>query len=83
MYNVIVIGAVNSTAVILTKLKEHNFNVVGVLGHEPKNAENVSGWYDLKSLANKYDIDYYGFKGINDSEYIEWAKSKKPDIIFS
>ena len=83
MYNVIVIGAVNSTAVILTKLKEHNFNVVGVLGHEPKNAENVSGWYDLKSLANKYDIDYYGFKRINDSEYIEWAKSKKPDIIFA
>ena len=32
-----VIGAVGTTKLTLEKLVEHGFNVVGVLGHEPKN----------------------------------------------
>lgn len=83
MYNIIVIGAVGSTKITLEKLMKYQFNVVGVLGHEPINVDNVSGWVDLKAIAVKNEIGYKGFKRINAIENIQWAKEKQPDIIFA
>lgn len=83
MYNILVIGAVGSTRTTLAKLIEYKFNVVGVLGHEPVNVDRVSGWVDLKHEADNSNIDYKGFRRINDEENILWAKNKKPDIIFA
>ncbi|MDN3691681.1 formyltransferase family protein [Chryseobacterium tructae] len=83
MYKILVIGAVNSTARIIHKLVEHNLDVVGVLGHEPKNKEKVSGWADLSSLSSKFNINYKGFTKINDEENLAWASELAPDIIFA
>lgn len=81
--NIIVIGAVQSTALILQKLIEYQLDVVGVLGHEPENIHRVSGWADLKSQAHAHGLHYLGFKQINAKECVNWAIRKKPDIIFA
>ncbi|MBZ9629088.1 hypothetical protein LB450_13345 [Psychroflexus sp. CAK1W] len=83
MYRIIVIGAVITAKHTLRKLIEYDFNIVGVLGHEPSLKEKVSGWVDLEDLSNQYGLNYKGFKRINDSENIQWAKEKKTDIIFA
>lgn len=80
---VIVIGAVGTTAITIEMLNKHNFNIVGVLGHEPINKKRVSGLNDLKSLCAKLDLKYDGFRKINDKKHINWAKNKKPEIIFA
>lgn len=83
MYKIVVIGAVNTTKHTLKNLVENDFDVVGVLGHEPSLKQKVSGWVDLEDLSSQYGLNYKGFKTINDSENIQWAKEKKPDIIFA
>lgn len=83
MYKVLVIGAVNSTAQIIKKLIEHDLEIVGVLGHEPKNKDKVSGWADLHMLSSSNNISYKGFTKINDEENFAWATERKPDIIFA
>lgn len=83
MHKILVIGAVNTTKHTLNQLKKYDFNVVGVLGHEPSNTSIVSGWTDLKSQSKDLNVEYKGFKKINDLENINWAKEKKPDIIFA
>jgi methionyl-tRNA formyltransferase len=83
MYNILVIGAVQTTAVTIEKLVAHKFNIVGVLGHEPANTARVSGWADLKSISKTHNLDYLGFKKINNEECVDWATEKKPDIIFA
>ncbi|NIF04297.1 hypothetical protein F3J23_02490 [Chryseobacterium sp. Tr-659] len=83
MYRILVIGAVNSTAKIIQKLIENGLEVVGVLGHEPKEKEKVSGWADLKSLSLSFNIEYKGFTKINNEDNLKWASDKEPDIIFA
>lgn len=83
MYKVLVIGAVQTTKHTLNQLIKYGFDVVGVLGHEPSNTANVSGWADLKAQAQELNLPYKGFKKINDSENTTWARDKTPDIIFA
>ncbi|MBW8523170.1 hypothetical protein K0U91_10355 [Chryseobacterium chendengshani] len=83
MYKILVIGAVNSTAQIIRKLAEYNFEIVGVMGNEPKDINKVSGWVDLSALSLSLAIDYKGFTKINDQENLLWATDRKPDIIFA
>lgn len=80
---VLVIGAVNSTFQTISQLIKHQFDIVGVLGYEPTNASNVSGWANLKIISDENNIPYKGFKKINEDDNIRWAKSKNPDIIFA
>ena len=47
---VIVIGAVGTTAITIEMLNKHNFNIVGVLGHEPINKKRVSALRDSSFL---------------------------------
>ncbi|SHE74658.1 methionyl-tRNA formyltransferase [Chryseobacterium sp. OV279] len=83
MYKILVIGAVNSTVQIIQKLVQHDLEVVGVMGHEPKDKDRVSGWADLSALSKDLHISYKGFTKINDEENLNWAKEKQPDIIFA
>lgn len=83
MYRILVIGAVNSTARIIQKLIDHNLEIVGVLGHEPKIKDKVSGWADLGLLCSNSNIEYKSFIKINDEENLTWAREKKADIIFA
>lgn len=80
---IIVIGAVNSTLQTINQLIKHQFNIVGILGHEPINSSNISGWVDLKKISDENELPYKSFRKINEAENIIWAKSKKPDIIFA
>ncbi len=63
---VVLVGGVNSTAVTLQKLCEHNLNVVRVFGYRPLNAVNVSGYCDLESICIENEITYTPFLKIND-----------------
>jgi len=83
MFNVLIIGAVRSTAAATESLFRHQMNVVGILGHEPLDKEMVSGWFDLKALSAEHNVEYKGFSKINDKENIDWAISEKPDLIFA
>ncbi len=83
MRNVLVIGSVKTTKHTIIQLVKNDFNVVGILGHEPKDPNLVSGWTNLRELANEYQLDYRGFSKVNDSEHIKWAASKDIDIIFA
>lgn len=83
MYKILVIGAVNSTAETIKALIRNGLKPMGVLGYQPDDFTNVSGWSDLETLSLKHNIAFKSFKKINDNQYIEWAKEKKPDIIFA
>lgn len=83
MYKILVIGAVNSTVHIIKSLMKHDMEVVGILGHEPKNKDKVSGWADLQDLSAQFNLHYKGFTKINDEENLSWASEKKPDVIFA
>ena len=83
MYKVLVIGAVTTTKHTLNQLVKHGFDVVGVLGFEPKDYSLVSGWVDLRSLSADLEIEFKGYQKINDSENIAWANARQPDIIFA
>jgi len=78
-----VIGSTKSTEITLRMLMKHHLNVVGVLGFNPANKENVSGWVDLEGVSKELNIPYDGYKKINDSKHINWMKEKHPDIIFA
>lgn len=83
MLNVVVIGAVESTSRIIVNLKKHDIYVAGILGHEPKNKNSVSGWVDLCELSRQLNINYLGFQKINEEQYISWVANIKPDLIFA
>lgn len=79
---VILIGSVNSSRKTLEKLIEHQLDVVAVLGLHPDAAANVSGYCDLKALSEQHNIPFQYFTKVNESEIVEYAKSKNPDLIF-
>lgn len=83
MFKILVIGAVQTTKHTINQLLKYDFNIVGVLGHEPANVARVSGWCDLKALSSNENLPYKGFKKINDQENLDWAIEKQPDIIFA
>ena len=83
MFNILVIGAVQTTAVTIEKLVSNKFNIVGVLGHEPSNRSRISGWADLKSISKEHNLAYLGFKKINNQECVDWATEKMRDIIIA
>lgn len=83
MNKVLIIGSVKTTKHTILQLVKHGFEIVGVLGHEPKNPEFVSGWANLRELAEANHLEYRGFRKVNDKEHLAWAASKDVDIIFA
>lgn len=83
MHNIIVIGAVHSTAETIKSLVEHGLNPKGILGFQPEDTTNVSGWSDLESIAKAHNIPFKPFQKINEGELLEWANEFNPDIIFA
>lgn len=78
-----VIGAVGTTALTIKKLNKHGFDIVGVLGHEPRNRENVAGLTDLRTLSTELGLDFRGFIKINVPDNVNWMQERNPDIIFA
>jgi methionyl-tRNA formyltransferase len=77
------IGSVKSSETTLLYLIKHQMNVVGILGFNPGNKENVSGWTDLSKTANKERIPYSDYQKINNKKHLDWMSEKQPDIIFA
>lgn len=75
-------GAVNSSLTTLLKLIEHNCNVVAVLSLNPKKSKPVSGYKDLKKVADKNDISSLYFDNINDENVYAYLKEKEIDLLF-
>jgi len=78
-----VIGAVGTTELTVKVLSKHGFEIVGILGHEPKNRLKVSGIRDLAALANELGIDYRGYSKINDDANLAWMSTRSPELIFA
>lgn len=81
--NVLVIGSVGSTAATVRLLVKHGLNVVGVLGYEPEDSSSVSSWYDLRALSRELGIEYKAFKRINEESNLDWARKRRPEVIFA
>lgn len=79
---VILIGSVNSSRRTLEKLVEHKLDVVAVLGLHPEAAKNVSGYVDLRNLAESNDIPFQYFTKVNEPEIVDFVKAKNPDLVF-
>jgi len=81
MPRIVLIGAVDSTELTLSKLIEHSANVVGVFGYESENTDHVSGYVKLADIAASNGYNYFPFKKIN--EETDSIRSLKPDYIFA
>jgi len=78
-----IIGAVGTTVLTINMLFKHEFEIVGILGHEPDNTKKVSGLQDLGAIAHRLGVDYQGYKKINEDVHYLWMKEREPDIIFA
>lgn len=63
---VVLIGGVESSLLTLTKLYEHQLDIVEVFGFQPKNTEFVSGYSDLEPFCIENAISFTPFVKIND-----------------
>ncbi len=77
---IVLVGAVDSTAQTLSKLVEHQANVVGVFGYESENTDHVSGYVELAGIAASNGYSYFPFKKINSEA--DRIRSLKPDYVF-
>lgn len=76
-----VIGGVGSTAVLIEKLHEYEFEDLKVWGYVPKDVAQVSGWTNLASLCSQFQFSYQSFVRIG--ECADDIRDFDPDIIFA
>lgn len=78
--NILFIGCVESSYILLKELLEKNAPVVGVITKSSSSFN--SDFFDLVPLCEKYHIKYLCVKNINDQEGIHFAQECNPDIAF-
>ncbi len=78
--NILFIGCVESSYILLNELIENDIKICGVI--TKKMSPFNSDFRDLSVLCNTYDIDYIYFDGVNENNMIEFIKHKSPDIIY-
>jgi len=75
-------GSVNSSKRVLEKLIEHEMNVVRVYGLSPEVSQKVSGYQDLRPIAENADLSFQYFDKINNKSVIQDIKNADVDILF-
>lgn len=75
-----VVGGVFSTEVLLHALVDHGLNQVHVWGYEPHDTSFVSGWRNLHSVAQKFELGYEGFRKVTECEAA--LRAFEPDVVF-
>ncbi len=80
MKNTIFIGCVESSYQILKHMLKNGYLVSGVVTMEQSAAN--SDFHSLVSLSEEYKIDCYCTQNINDSDTLDFIRSKKPDVIY-
>lgn len=79
---VVLIGSVNSSRETLRKLIQHKMTVTAVLGLSPDAAKNVSGYVDLREVAESNNIPFQYFTQVNSAETTAFLADKKVDFLF-
>ncbi|NCW63682.1 MAG: hypothetical protein EBW04_06100 [Betaproteobacteria bacterium] len=79
---IVLAGSVNSSYQTLKKLHEHNMNVVHVFALHPEKSEQVSGYKDLKILAEALGISATYFRDINNNEILQLIEEQQIDIFY-
>ena len=80
MKNIVYIGCVESSYVILRHMLEKDIVISGVITMDTSN--NNADFQSLVPLAKKYNIDCFITNDINDKETVSFIKSKSPDVIY-
>lgn len=75
-------GSVNSSKKVLEKMIEHNMNVVSVYGLAPEFSKKVSGFQDLKPVAEHAGLRFKYFEKINSEWIVDELKSLEVDLFF-
>lgn len=77
---VAVIGGVVSTEVLVQALVQHKVEEIAVWGYEPKDTSLVSGWCDLRHLADGLGLPFESFSKVAECE--PSLRAFYPDILF-
>lgn len=77
---VAVVGGVVSTEVLVQALVRHRVGEIALWGYEPADTMLVSGWRDLRQLAERLGLQFMGFRKITDCE--AGLRTFAPDILF-
>lgn len=80
MKRIVFVGCVESSYQLLSNMLQKGYMVSGVVTKEQSSIN--SDFHSLVSLAGKYGIECYCTKNINDSETMEFIRSKNPDVIY-
>lgn len=80
MKNTIFIGCVEGSYVILEHMLKNGCRVSGIITKEKSDIN--ADFCSLVPLAEEYGIDFICTKNVNDTETIEFVKSKEPDVIY-
>lgn len=75
-------GSVNSSLLTLRKLHEHNCNLTAVMGLDPSVSGMVSGYQDIKQVADSLGYDSLYFHKINEDNVYQFLKQKEVDLFF-
>ena len=78
--NVLYIGSVFFSKIILEKLVQLNAEIVGVISK--KESDFNSDFYDIIPIAKKNKIPFLYSEDINDKKTITWINKVGPDIIY-
>lgn len=78
--NIIFIGCVQSSLVLLNELLVNGFNVVGIV--TKKNSDFNSDFRDLLPICKIYNIDIHYTKTGNDKDTYRFIKDRDPDLIY-
>lgn len=82
MKNTVFIGSVISSRIALETLIEWGVKIDLVCSLDEKAAVNVSDYYPLHRVAEKFELPYIKFKKINSEEVIQQIRAVQPDFIF-
>lgn len=78
--NIIFIGCVQSSLVLLNELLVNGFNVVGIV--TKKNSDFNSDFRDLLPICKIYNIDIHYTKTGNDKDTYRFINDRDPDLIY-
>jgi len=77
---VAVVGGVASTEVLVQALVSHRVGEIAVWGYEPADTTLVSGWRDLRRLADELRLPFDGFRKVTNCA--SGLREFSPDILF-
>lgn len=75
-------GSVNSSARVLRKLIDYEMNVQWVLGLDRAFSKKVSGFNDLKPIADSASLNFNYFQKLNDDWILQGIKNREIDLLF-